>query len=248
MISIEPSRSIPGLHRPSLLARGRAYRAKGDISQAIADYDEANRLDPHSAVILNNRGAAKLRLKDYTGAIADLGEALRLNRNLSEAFVNRGLAHGHQSHHDRAIADFGEAILKLHGLLGVWSIDDLARACEAGRVATTKGLGAVLERKILQGLTIASEGEGRLRMNQAQAVLDQTITELSRHRPALRKVTIADLRRSCDGIGSGSLEAGLELVLERQAQPVAKHGENRRGHICPKSHVRVWQLSPDSCG
>jgi len=91
------------------------------------------------------------------------------------------------------------AILKLHGLLGVSSMNDLAKACNEGRVAATKGLGAALERKIQQGLTIASEGEGRLRMNQAQAVLDQTITELGRLRPALRKVTIAgDLRRSCE--------------------------------------------------
>ncbi len=48
-----------------------------------------------------------------------------------------------------------DAILKLHNLLGVTSPEDLAAACREGRVAATKGLGSALERKILQGLTIA---------------------------------------------------------------------------------------------
>jgi DNA polymerase (family X) len=101
-----------------------------------------------------------------------------------------------------------DTILKLHNLLGVTSPEDLAAACREGRVAATKGLGSALERKILQGLTIASEGEGRLRINQAQAILEQTIGELGRLRPALRKITIAgDLRRACELVSDLSLVA-----------------------------------------
>jgi DNA polymerase (family X) len=99
-------------------------------------------------------------------------------------------------------------ILKLHRLLGIHSLDDLAAACRHGKVGTTKGLGSALERKILQGLKIASEGEGRLRMNQAQAVLDHTIAELRHLRPTLRNVTIAgELRRSCELISDLRLVA-----------------------------------------
>jgi DNA polymerase (family X) len=119
------------------------------------------------------------------------------------------------------------SILKLHDLLEVSSIDDLAAACREGRVARTKGLGSALERKILQGLAIASEGAGRLRMNQAQAVLDQTIAELRSLRPALRKITIAgDLRRSCELISDLRLVAvdpGVTHVTEEKFGPVTLH-------------------------
>ena len=118
-------------------------------------------------------------------------------------------------------------ILKLRELLGVSSLDDLNEACRQGRVAATRGLGSALERKILQGLTIASEGAGRLRMNQAQAVLDQTIAELRRLRPGLRKVTVAgDLRRSCELVSDLRLVAvdpSITQVTEEQFGPVTLH-------------------------
>jgi DNA polymerase (family X) len=121
-------------------------------------------------------------------------------------------------------------ILKLHSLLGVTSTQDLTAACQEGKVAKTKGFGGALERKILQGLKIASEGEGRLRMNQARAVLDQTIAELERQRPALRRITIAgELRRACE------LICDLRLVA---IDPNAKEDKEERFgpvtlHTCP---------------
>jgi len=71
----------------------------------------------------------------------------------------------------------------------VHCLEDLILACREGRVAVTKGLGAALQRKIEQGIIIAGEGAGRLRMNQAQAVLDETIAELQELRPELRSIT-----------------------------------------------------------
>ena len=123
-------------------------------------------------------------------------------------------------------------ILKLHKLLDVSSLDDLAAAVREGKIASTKGLGAALERKIEQGLAIASEGAGRLRMNQAQAILDHTIQELQALRPELLSVTMAgDLRRSCE------LVSDLRLVaIDTKAQGVS---EERFGaaalHVCPKA-------------
>lgn len=118
-------------------------------------------------------------------------------------------------------------ILKLHNLLGVTSVEDLAAACREGRVAAAKGLGAALERRLLQGLIIASEGEGHLRMNPAQAILDQTIAELRRLRPALRKVTIAgDLRRACELVSDLRLVAidpKTTQVAEERFGPVMLH-------------------------
>jgi DNA polymerase (family 10) len=51
------------------------------------------------------------------------------------------------------------AILKLHQLLGVKDLEDLAAACREGRVAATKGLGSALERRVQQGTTIAREAK-----------------------------------------------------------------------------------------
>ena len=123
-----------------------------------------------------------------------------------------------------------QTITKLHALLGVNSLEELSAACARGEVAATKGLGPALERKILQGIAIAREGEGRLRMNQAQAVLDQAIAELQRLRPELRKITIAgDLRRSCELISDFRL-----VAVDPKAKAVK---EERFGgmilHTCP---------------
>jgi len=120
-----------------------------------------------------------------------------------------------------------DTILNLHRLLGVTSLEDLAAACREGRVAATKGLGRALEHKILQGLTIARESEGRLRMNQAQATLEQTMAELRRMRPALRKIIIAgDLRRACELVSDLRLVAidpkAVETTEERFG-PVTLH-------------------------
>jgi DNA polymerase (family X) len=121
-------------------------------------------------------------------------------------------------------------VLKLHGLLGISSLDDLAAACRNGKLAKTKGLGSALERKILQGLKIVSEGEGRLRMNQAQAILEQNIAELERLRPGLHSITIAgDLRRGCE------LVADLRLVAvdpNLKAATEERFGTTRL-HTCP---------------
>jgi DNA polymerase (family X) len=123
-----------------------------------------------------------------------------------------------------------QTILKLHTLLGVNTLEELMAACSRGEVAATKGLGGALERKILQGLAIAREGAGRLRMNQAQAILDETIAELKRLRPDLRKITVAgDLRRACE------LVSDLRIVA---IEPNATDAhEERFGavtlHTCP---------------
>src|SRR5689334_10179029 len=66
--------------------RGAAYRAKGDNERAVADLNEAIRLDPKLAMAYNNRGAYYNEQGDNDRAIADYNQAIRLDPKLPLAF------------------------------------------------------------------------------------------------------------------------------------------------------------------
>jgi lipoprotein NlpI len=90
--------------------RGNAYAAKGERLPAIADYDEAIKLDPKGAAAFNNRGTAKNESGDLDGAIADFGEAITLNKRFASAYFNRANAYAANGEADKAIADYTAAI------------------------------------------------------------------------------------------------------------------------------------------
>jgi len=89
---------------------GLAKDNLGDFEGAIADYDEAIRLDPEYAGAYNNRGLAKYDLGDLEGALADYDEAIRLDPEYALAYYNRGLAKFNLSDFEGALADYDEAI------------------------------------------------------------------------------------------------------------------------------------------
>ena len=61
--------------------RGLAWESKGDYDKAVADYNEALRLNPDFAGAYNNRGVAYFYKEDYRHARADWEQALRLDPN-----------------------------------------------------------------------------------------------------------------------------------------------------------------------
>jgi lipoprotein NlpI len=61
------------------LNRGNVYRAKGDLDHAIADYNEAIRLDPKSIYAYFNRGIANLYAGSLPKALADLKQSNALD-------------------------------------------------------------------------------------------------------------------------------------------------------------------------
>src|SRR5260370_40485642 len=69
--------------------RGLAYRAKDDTDRAIADYNEAIRLDPKYVSAFVFRGFAYQVKGDYDRAIADYNEAITLDPNDAVAFCSR---------------------------------------------------------------------------------------------------------------------------------------------------------------
>ena len=90
--------------------RGNAKGVLGRREEAIADYDEALRIDPQLAAAYYNRGNAKGVLGRYEEAIADYDEALRIDPQLATAYCNRGNVKGLLGRHEEAIADYDEAL------------------------------------------------------------------------------------------------------------------------------------------
>jgi lipoprotein NlpI len=90
--------------------RGTAYYGKGDYDRAVADYDEAIRLDPKYPFAYNNLGNAYRANGDYDRAVANYNEAIRLDAKSVATYVNRGSAYYGKGDKGRAIADYNEAI------------------------------------------------------------------------------------------------------------------------------------------
>ena len=62
--------------------RGNAKIALGEHRDAIADYNEAIKINPKDAIAFNNRGKAKLRIGDKEGAVKDFQEANKIDPDM----------------------------------------------------------------------------------------------------------------------------------------------------------------------
>jgi tetratricopeptide (TPR) repeat protein len=99
---------------PKILAEvftefGNFYNLKGDYDRAIADYDEAIRLDPKVAAAFYNRAIAYKAKGDPDRVIADYNKAIRLDPKDADAFINRGVAYLFSESLAKAQADFKQA-------------------------------------------------------------------------------------------------------------------------------------------
>ena len=69
---------------------GIVAAVRGDLSQAISQFETAARLDPLHFESRNNLGKALAATGDYPGAVAAYNAALALDRNSAEAWYNLG--------------------------------------------------------------------------------------------------------------------------------------------------------------
>ncbi len=115
--------------------RSNAYRDKGEDDRAIADHDQALRLDPDFALAFNNRGNAYSRKGEYDRAIADYDRALRLDPDYALAYNNRGRVHFNRGRFAQAVPDLRRAVAAdpEYAYWPIWLYLAQARAGQGGR-------------------------------------------------------------------------------------------------------------------
>jgi predicted aspartyl protease len=91
-------------------SRGNAFGINGQYDKAIADFDEAIRLNPQDALIYANRGRARYRKGDNDQAIADYGEAIRLNPLNADYYLQRGYTQFWLGRFDASAGDLTESL------------------------------------------------------------------------------------------------------------------------------------------
>jgi lipoprotein NlpI len=239
--------------------RGVAWGAKGDNDRAIADYNEAIRLDPTFANAYRNRGVAWGAKGDNDRAIADHNEAIRLDPNLAAAYHNRGVTWRDKGDNDRAIADFNEAVrvdpkyagaYRSRGTIHLYSgslpkaLADLNQATELD----PKDAYAAL------WLDIASKrSQVRSRLSQAIAQIDMTkwpapvirlfVGQLS---PAavMAAADTPDAAKKRDQVCEANFYTG-ELALQRDTKEDATRLFQLAAANCPKHFTESWAAAAE---
>ncbi len=89
--------------------RGLAYNQLGQYNRAIADFDQAIKLNP-LALFFSNRGNSWRYSGDIGRALADLNRAIQLNPNQAAFYSSRGGTLREKGELDNAIIDFNKAI------------------------------------------------------------------------------------------------------------------------------------------
>lgn len=83
-------------------------------SQALADYDDALKVNPSLLYAWFNKGNIFYAMRDYTSALQCYAEALKIDPEFGQAYFNRGLAYLQAGNKNMAFADLSKA-----GELGV---------------------------------------------------------------------------------------------------------------------------------
>jgi tetratricopeptide (TPR) repeat protein len=89
---------------------GLAKQSLGDWDGAMADYNQAIKIDPNYSAAYDNRGNVKRQQGDLNGAMADINQAIRLNPKNATAYFSRAKVKAKKGDLDGAIADFNQAI------------------------------------------------------------------------------------------------------------------------------------------
>src|SRR5262249_24783876 len=89
---IRSGRETPDNLSRAFFNRGRAFADQGEFDRAIADLDQAIRIDPNYADAYNNRDIAYNGKGNPERAVRDFDRAIEIDPNYAIAIFNRGLA------------------------------------------------------------------------------------------------------------------------------------------------------------
>lgn len=89
---IETSKSVQQMQKTPVdyITRGSSYLQKGEIEDAISDYNKAIEKNPGFAVAYYSRGRAYSKKGEINKARSDYNKAIALNPDDADAYINRG--------------------------------------------------------------------------------------------------------------------------------------------------------------
>jgi tetratricopeptide (TPR) repeat protein len=95
----------------ALTARGVAEMGSGaKDDKALADFNEAIRVDPQLPLAFEHRGYIAYSRKEYDKSLADLNEAIRLDPRIRWPYHVRGWIWYRKKDYDKALADYEQAL------------------------------------------------------------------------------------------------------------------------------------------
>jgi tetratricopeptide (TPR) repeat protein len=92
------------------LRRGIGAQKKSDLARALADYEQAIRIDASYIRPYVDKGNLKLRQGKIEEAITDFNTALRIDPNYAFGYARRGAAFQSKGDYDRALVNYDEAL------------------------------------------------------------------------------------------------------------------------------------------
>lgn len=90
---IKVSQKISRNHFGNYKLLGQLYLMKGDLNNALSNYDKAISLNPNYGPAYENRATVKLKLNDKVGACSDLEKAFSLGLTHLTTFINETCNH-----------------------------------------------------------------------------------------------------------------------------------------------------------
>jgi len=145
----------------------------------------------------------------------------------------------------------------IHDVLDVSTLSELERAARTGKLHTVKGIGEVIEKRVLDALSHRTPESGRILLSEADALVAPLLEHLRGARGVVRLEVAGSVRRRRETIGDLDLLAATEDARELADRFVAypgfakilAHGKTRcAGELQRGLGVDLRIVAPESFG